>query len=98
MANINVSYEEMNNAATYLVTGKDDVQTKLLELKLYIEHLVNSGFVTDQASGAFNDSYSEFTTNATEVIENLTNLGNYLTGAADQMAATDEALAAQARG
>lgn len=98
MANINVTYEEMRNAATYLVAGKDEVQTKLAELKTFIENLVSSGFVTDQASGAFNETYSEFTTNATEVIENLTNLSNYLTGAADQMQATDEALAAQARG
>lgn len=98
MANINVTYEEMRGAANYLVAGKDEVQAKLAELKSYIENLVNSGFVTDQASGAFNETYSQFTTNATEVIENLTNLSNYLTGAADQMQATDEALAAQARG
>ncbi len=98
MANINVTYEEMRNAATYLVSGKDEVQTKLAELKTFIENLVSSGFVTDQASGAFNETYSEFTTNATEVIENLTNLSNYLTGAADQMQSTDEVLAAQARG
>lgn len=98
MANINVTYEEMRNAATYLVAGKDEVQTKLAELKTFIENLVSSGFVTDQASGAFNETYSEFTTNATEVIENLTNLGNYLTGAADTMQSTDEQLAAQARG
>lgn len=98
MANINVTYDEMRNAATYLVAGKDEVQTKLAELKSYIENLVSSGFVTDQASGAFNETYTQFTTNATEVIENLTNLGNYLTGAAEQMQSTDEALAAQARG
>ena len=98
MANINVTYEEMDNAATYLVTNKETVQETLLALRDYIENLVNSGFVTDQASGAFNETYQAFTTNATEVIENLTNLGNYLTGAAEQMRATDEALAAQARG
>ncbi|MBD8062894.1 WXG100 family type VII secretion target [Georgenia satyanarayanai] len=98
MANINVTYEEMDNAASYLVTNKEEVQTTLSALRDYIENLVNSGFVTDQASTAFNQTYQDFTTNATEVIENLTNLGNYLTSAAEQMRATDEALAAQARG
>ncbi len=98
MANINVTYEEMRTAANYLLTGKEEAQQTLIRLRDYIENLVNSGFVTDQASGAFNETYTAFTTNATEVIENLTNLSNYLTGAADQMQATDEALAAQARG
>ncbi len=98
MANINVTYEEMRDAATYLVTGKEEAQQTLVRLRDYIENLVNSGFVTDQASGAFNETYQAFTTNATEVIENLTNLSNYLTGAADQMQSTDESLAAQARG
>ena len=98
MGNINVTYDEMSGAADYLITGKEEVQTKLGELRSYIENLVNSGFVTDQASGAFNESYQNFTTNATEVIENLTNLSNYLTQAAQTMQETDEALAAQARG
>lgn len=98
MANVNVTYEEMRTAADYLLTGKEEAQQTLARLRDYIENLVNSGFVTDQASGAFNETYQDFTTNATEVIENLTNLSNYLVSAADQMQATDEALAAQARG
>ena len=81
-----------------LAEGKSGLQGKLGELRSYIENLVSSGFVTDQASGAFNETYQAFTTNATEVVENLTNLGNYLTGAADTMQSTDEQLAAQARG
>ena len=98
MSNINVTYDEMNTAATTLVTGKEELSTKLTELRTFIDNLVGSGFVTEQASGAFQETYTNFTTNATETVAALDGLSSYLTNAADTLRSTDEALAAQARG
>ena len=47
MANLNVSYQEMRDAATRLTNGQDEITTKLNELKAFIESLISSGFVTD---------------------------------------------------
>lgn len=98
MSNINVTYDEMNTAATTLVTGKEELSTKLQDLRLFIDNLVNSGFVTEQASAAFQETYGSFTTNATETVAALDGLSQYLTNAADTLRSTDEQLAAQARG
>ena len=64
MANLNVAYQEMRDAATRLTTGQDEITTKLNELKGFIESLISSGFVTDQASVAFGESYRQFTQGA----------------------------------
>ncbi|MCL2091527.1 MAG: WXG100 family type VII secretion target [Micrococcales bacterium] len=90
---INVSYEEMNTAATRLTTGQEEITTTLNSLKGYIDGLVSNGFVTDQASVAFGESYQEFTNGATTAIEGLTGMADYLTQAAQALADTDAALA-----
>lgn len=90
---MDVSYEEMNTAATRLTTGQEEITTTLNSLKGYIDGLITNGFVTDQASVAFGESYQEFTTGATTAIEGLTGMANYLTQAAQTLADTDTALA-----
>ena len=94
MANVNVTYQEMNDAAAKLNAGKEEINQKLAELKNYIQNLVSSGFVTDQASVRFNETYTEYTTGATQTISALENLAAYLTQAAQAMADTDSQLAA----
>lgn len=95
---MDVSYEEMNTAATKLTTGQEEITTTLNGLKVYIDGLITSGFVTDQASVAFGESYQEFTTGATTAIEGLTGMATYLTQAAQTLADTDTALATGLRG
>jgi len=94
MANVNVTYQEMRDAATKLNAGKDEINQKLQELKTYIGNLVSSGFVTDQASVKFNETYTNFTTGATQTISALEGLASYLTQAAQAMSDTDQQLAA----
>ncbi len=53
MANMNVTYSEMTDAANRLTTGKGDITSKLHELQSLVSGLVRGGFVTDTASGAF---------------------------------------------
>ena|SRR6478735_7832953 len=98
MANLNVSYGDMRDAATRLTTGQDDITTKLTELKGFIEGLVSSGFVTDQASVAFGESYRAFSHGATELIGALSGLGDYLRKASEALEDTDQQLAAALRG
>lgn len=93
MANINVSYDEMRTAADKLVAGQNDITTKLNDLKGFISSLISAGFVTDQASVAFGETYEDFTVNTTQIIGNLTDLGNYLRKAADTLQDADSQLA-----
>jgi len=94
MPNMNVTYQEMHDAATKLTSGKDEITTKLNDLKTYIANLVSSGFVTDQASGRFNETYTTFTTAATQTIGALDGLASYLNQAANALQETDQQLAA----
>jgi WXG100 family type VII secretion target len=98
MANLNVSYGEMRDAAARLTAGQDDIATKLTELKGFIDGLVSSGFVTDQASVTFGESYGKFSHGATELIGGLSSLGDYLRKASDALEDTDKQLAAALRG
>lgn len=97
MANLNVTYQEMHDAATRLTTGQDEMTTKLNELKAFIESLISSGFVTDQASVAFGETYRQFTQGATQTVAALTNLGQYLRTAADTLSDADTQLASGLR-
>ena len=94
MANVNVTYQEMNDAATKLNAGKDEMNQKLADLKAYIGNLVSSGFVTDQASVRFNETYQEYTTGATQTISALEGLASYLKQAAQALGDVDSQLAA----
>ena len=98
MANIDVSYQEMRDAATRLTAGQDEITTRLGELRSFIEQLVSSGFVTDQASVAFGESYRQFTQGATDTVAALTSLGEYLRAAAATLEDADAQLAAGLRG
>lgn len=94
MANVNVTYQEMRDAATKLNAGKEEINAKLADLRAYISNLVSSGFVTDQASVRFSETYNNYTTAATQTIDALENLASYLTQAAQAMQDTDTQLAA----
>lgn len=98
MANIDVSYQEMRDAATRLTAGQDEITTRLGELRSFIDQLVSSGFVTDQASVAFGESYRKFTQGATDTVAALTSLGEYLRAAAATLEDADAQLAAGLRG
>src|SRR5690625_3755287 len=96
MENINVPYDERNQAANRLDTGRDELESKHTTLTAFIANLVSSGFVTDQASGRFHESMETFVQSARGTIASLNSLGDYLNPAADTLPATDEQLSAQA--
>ena len=71
MANVNVTYQEMEAQADKLVSAQQEIDSYLRNLKSQVEGLVQGGFVTDAASGAFEHSYQEFTHGAQQTIEGL---------------------------
>jgi WXG100 family type VII secretion target len=97
MANINVTYGDMKSAAGQLITGKGALEDKLNELQRLVGDLVASGFVTDAASGAFHESYTQFTTGATQMVGGLQGLSDFLNAAADALGDTDTQLASAIR-
>lgn len=93
MANLNVTYGEMHTAAGQLTHFEQQLEDTLRQAQALVSNLVQSGFVTDQASKAFDESYSNFTKGATQMVSGITGMVNYLNQAADQLAHTDTALA-----
>ena len=80
------------------VSGKEEITQKLSALKTRIDNLVSNGFVTDQASGAFNEMYQNFTTSASNTISSLDGIANGLRSMANAMRETDSQMASQIRG
>ncbi|MHA7985457.1 WXG100 family type VII secretion target [Rathayibacter sp. CAU 1779] len=93
MANLNVTYGEMTDAANRLNSGKDDIIAKLHELQSLVNNLVQGGFVTDSASGAFHSSYEQFTKGTTDAVNGLDGMSQFLTKAADALQNVDQQLA-----
>lgn len=95
MANITVSYGEIEQSATQLGAGRDEITQKLQTLQTQIGNLVASGFVTDQASGKFSTAYTEYTASANTVIDKLTEIQNFLTQTAAAMREMDAQIASK---
>jgi WXG100 family type VII secretion target len=92
MANLNVTYADMKDAAARLLQGKDEMTGKLNELASLVSNLVSNGFQTDQASHAFNDTFTDFQTGTTKAVEALQGLSDFLNAAAEAMQNTDSEL------
>lgn len=93
MSNMNVTYGDMKDAAGRLRHGQEEMNGKLHELGQLIDGLVGGGFVTDQASGAYQDQFHHFTTGTKQAVDALEQLANYLDKAADALQNTDTDLA-----
>ncbi|MFD0630744.1 WXG100 family type VII secretion target [Catenulispora yoronensis] len=91
--NLSVTYQDMRDAGRQLTTVEGQIQDQLKQAQNLISNLVHSGFVTDAASKAFDQAYSDFTQGATKTISALTQMNQYLNTAADRMQETDSNLA-----
>lgn len=94
MPNVNVTYADMQSAASQLRAGEQQIEGDLAKLKRLIDNLVASGYVTDTSSRQFEASYAEFNSGATKMIQGLTGMGQYLDAAAKAFHETDTQLAA----
>ncbi|MGH3709216.1 MAG: WXG100 family type VII secretion target [Pseudonocardiaceae bacterium] len=95
MTNVKVTYEEMRAAGKQLQAGKNDIETRLGQLKSQVQQLVEGGYVTDTSSKQFQTSYEEFDKGARQTIEGLDGMNSYLHSAADAFQQTDQQLSQQ---
>ncbi|WP_110946147.1 WXG100 family type VII secretion target [Streptomyces avicenniae] len=89
---LDVTYQDMHDAADHLRDAKDELRTKLDQLRVYITDLVSDGYVTSQSSVRFDALYEEFTTGARDAVEALVGMGDFLDGAADGFSDLDQQL------
>jgi WXG100 family type VII secretion target len=93
VANVNVTYLELEGAAARLATGQGELEDKLTVLKSMVDDLISQGFQTDRASGAFATAYDDFTTGAKTTIGGIEQMCAFLRRAAENFTSTDESLA-----
>ena len=82
MANVNVTYQQMEDAAGRLLNGRTEIDGMLGQLKSLVDQLVAEGYVTDSSSRSFQASYDEFTVGARNTIAGLDGMAQYLNQAA----------------
>lgn len=93
MPNLNVTYQDMEEAANRLENGQTEIESKLDELQKQVKALVDGGYVTDTSSKQFETSYMEFNDGARKVISGLEGMGKFLKKAASTFKDADEQLA-----
>ncbi len=93
MPNINVSYDAMQTEAGKLRTGQQAITDELNRLRSNINSLVTNGFVTDSASGAFQQMYDNFNNGATQTINALDQIAGTLESMARTLQETDQSMA-----
>lgn len=93
MANLNVTYADIEGMVSNLRNGQSQLNEILNKLKGQVDQLVASGFVTDKASGAFQSSYSEFTNGATKAVNGLEGMHAFLSKTQQAMRELDTQLA-----
>jgi WXG100 family type VII secretion target len=98
VANLNVTYHEMDQAANRLTNGQHEIEGQLQSLQKLVESLVSGGYVTDSSSKAFETSYNEFNKGVGDVIQGLTGMSNYLKKAASTFSDADTQLASALKG
>jgi WXG100 family type VII secretion target len=98
VANVNVTYAEMQSAANQLRAGESQIEGDLAKLKKLVDNLVAGGYVTDSSSQQFEASYTEFNQGATKMIQGLNGMGQFLDAAAKAFHETDAQLASALKG
>ncbi len=94
---INVRYEDLQSTATQLNTGREEMTAQLTRLKGLVDALVSSGFVTDQASGKFQQSYQQWNSGASNAIQGLEGMTAFLNQAISRHQQLDSELGSAAR-
>ena len=98
MANVNVTYQQMHDAAGKLNNGRTEIDDMLARLKSLVDGLVADGYVTDSSSKQFQSSYEEFNHGAKQTIGGLEGMAQYLSKAAQTFQDADTQLASALNG
>lgn len=95
---IKVNYDELQRVSGQLKSGREEILSQLNRLKGQVDALVASGFVTDQASGKFQSSYQQWNSGATNVLQGLDGMSQFLDQAIAQHQQLDAQLGASTGG
>jgi WXG100 family type VII secretion target len=95
MANTNITYEEIQSTAQKLMSGEGVINEQLVQLQQAIDALVQGGFTTDTASGAFQAAYQEFTSGVRSVVEGLSEMSSFLNSVASAYQEMDQSIASK---
>lgn len=98
MANVNVTYEDLESVAGQIDSGKDQLTTQLQQLQSIVDNLTSSGFQTEHASGAYQTHFRDYVTKTTGAIEALQAYSQFLRTSAQALRDTDTGLASQLNG
>ena len=90
---VRVTYQEMLDTATKLRNNKNEVVARLTDCKRIVEGLVANGFVTQQASGKFDEVSTKFVTSSKEAMETLETLSGWLDKAVEALRQMDQDMA-----
>jgi WXG100 family type VII secretion target len=93
MANLNVTYADMEQMAQRLKAAEANITADLHTLQNLVTQLTSGGYVTDKSSVAFEHSYTQFTKGATQMMQGLAGMGKFLTTAHQSLSQTDQQLA-----
>ncbi|WP_241740902.1 WXG100 family type VII secretion target [Streptomyces sp. L2] len=92
-----LTYAEMEKVAGDLIKDMHDLEDKIKNIEKRVGNLVEQGFTTQKASGAYDDSVKEFTKGAAKTIHGLHGLSSFLKKAKEAYEQLDEQLAQQAK-
>ncbi|EPJ41322.1 hypothetical protein STAFG_1612 [Streptomyces afghaniensis 772] len=68
---LDITYQDMREAAKHVVKEKEKLQEKLEGLRKYINNLVQSGYVTKSSSKAFDENFDEFVQGTKTTLDGL---------------------------
>lgn len=88
------SYDDMEACASNLDTGKTDIDDLLEKLQGYVDELVEDGFKTQMASGAYRDSYQDLTDGMKEAAQGVEGMAQALRDMVTSTQDTDQGNAA----
>jgi WXG100 family type VII secretion target len=90
--NISVSYDSLNNSASQLRSGRDELDQILQNLRSQVKTLTTGGFKTVTASGRFDAFNQQWTTSTNQMMLALDEISRAMTDAANRHQSTDSAL------
>jgi WXG100 family type VII secretion target len=93
VADVSVTYEEMQASATKLDQGKENIEGQLESLRRMIDQLVQTSFKTQSASPKFQQSYEQWNTGAKNAVAGLEGMSAFLKNAVKGHQDLDQGLA-----
>ncbi|MFF3845419.1 WXG100 family type VII secretion target [Streptomyces sp. NPDC002328] len=93
-----LTYAEMEKVANDLITDMGNLEDQLQGVEKRVKNLVENGFTTQKASGAYEESMRDFTKGATKTVQGLQGLADFLKKAKQAYEDLDEQLARSSKG